>query len=260
MGHIRLGALPRSRKWRDLVELIQGGGDVDAVSAATIEAADKGLKWASQDEGLAQTVWMLAQLPLAARTESYEERLWELGLDRRAKDSVADLIASFSEALDARFRKLGKGRTNLGEMAQMAAVEVLSAELTRGTGDLFATGPDVRGALHTFSTTKGFSTLARAFFARLTNRYLSFFLSRELPNNVGPGRRFATVAEHSEFDSALSLHCTEASHIVQVFAGGWLSKKHHETGITEADARSFAWAAFKKIRAELREGAAGPRQ
>lgn len=28
MGHIRLGQLPRTRKWRDIVELVTAGADV----------------------------------------------------------------------------------------------------------------------------------------------------------------------------------------------------------------------------------------
>ena len=41
MGHIRLGQLPRSRKWRDVVELVAAGADVAQVASATINAADE---------------------------------------------------------------------------------------------------------------------------------------------------------------------------------------------------------------------------
>ena len=39
MGHIRLGQLPRTRKWRDVVELVAVGADVSQVANATIRAA-----------------------------------------------------------------------------------------------------------------------------------------------------------------------------------------------------------------------------
>ena len=39
VGHIRLGQLPRTRKWRDVVELVAVGADVSQVADATIRAA-----------------------------------------------------------------------------------------------------------------------------------------------------------------------------------------------------------------------------
>ncbi len=36
MGHIRLGELPRSRKWERVVELLKDDGDLAAVAAATL--------------------------------------------------------------------------------------------------------------------------------------------------------------------------------------------------------------------------------
>jgi len=38
VGHIRLGQLPRTRKWRDIVELVAAGADVPQVANATIKA------------------------------------------------------------------------------------------------------------------------------------------------------------------------------------------------------------------------------
>jgi len=67
MGHIRLGELPRTRKWEQVVELIKLDGDATQVAAAALDAAETGFKQAAEDEGLGRATWLLTQLPLAAR-------------------------------------------------------------------------------------------------------------------------------------------------------------------------------------------------
>ena len=67
MGHIRLGTLPRSKRWQQVVELLQLGADVEAIAAAAAVAAERDLKRATGDPAFVQTLWLLTQLPLAAR-------------------------------------------------------------------------------------------------------------------------------------------------------------------------------------------------
>ena len=69
MGHIRLGELPRTRRFDQVVELIVGDGDVATVAAAMLAAAQAGFKEAAEDEGLGHATWLLTQLP-AVRTTS----------------------------------------------------------------------------------------------------------------------------------------------------------------------------------------------
>ena len=62
MGHIRLGSLPRTRKWVQVVGLIGGGAGTAQVANATISAAEKGLGLAVRDKGVVEAVWLLIQL------------------------------------------------------------------------------------------------------------------------------------------------------------------------------------------------------
>ena len=172
------------------------------------------------------------QLPLAAREPDYLSRLAALGIRVPGTPSLVELIASVTDAIDDHMRRSG-GRTDLGEMAQMAAVEALTNILGDRTRGLFGTSPtDVQRELAALATTKQFGILARTYFASLTRRYLAFYLSRELSNHVGGARRFANTSEHHEFNAALGLHCRQASRIVEAFAGGWFSKANWEQGIT----------------------------
>ena len=83
MGHIRLGALPRTRDWDDVVELVTGGADAASVAALSCKAANAFFELATVDPGFLEAAWLLVQLPQAARApgDDYLVALRELGLD-----------------------------------------------------------------------------------------------------------------------------------------------------------------------------------
>ena len=86
------------------------------------------------------------------------------------------------------------GRTDLGEMAQMAAVETLVALVGQGLPSLFEPNAgEVQREIGRFAGGDRFSALAREFFARLTQRSLDYYLSRELGNHIGTDQRFRTM-------------------------------------------------------------------
>lgn len=255
MGHIRLGNLPRTRKWQQVIELIGGGKQTGPVAAATLDASQKGLENASKDPALIHSFWLLTQLPQCAKSSDFPKNLRALGVEVSKAPGLMEIVGAFSDSVDAHIRSVG-GRTDLGEMGQMGAAETLVSLVGERSRSLFPTTPaDVQGALGSFATNRQFGVLARQFFARLTERYLGYFLSRELPKHVGPDRRFANTDARSEFGKALSLHCQQASKIVEKFAEEWYSKKNWQGGISERQAAKFVGVALRKMRAELKKGA-----
>jgi hypothetical protein len=254
MGHIRLGTLPRTRQWIQVLDLIGGGAGTPEVAAATMDASQRGLIGAAGDSGLVYTVWLLTQILQAARSEDFVARLRKLGLGVSDAPSLLEVVGAFTGAVDDHLRRTG-GRTDLGEMAQMAASEALVALGTPANASLFeTTASEVQQAIRSLSTTKQFSTLARDFFTRLSRKYLTYFLSRELSNYVSADGRFSNIDRHAEFNQGLDLYCREASRIVEEFSGGWFSKSIFEGGITEDKATGFVHVALKKLRAELAKG------
>lgn len=251
MGHLRLGKLPAGKKWTQVVELLRVGGSVGALAAATAEAAEKELDDAKGDPALAYTVWLLTQLPLAARSPQYQERLVELGFDSGANQSLLALVAGFAQAVDSNAGR--QGRTDLGELARQAASESLASLIGATTPSLFGSGAeDLQRELGRFGSKDRFAGLARDFFARLTQKTLEFYISRELPQHVGPGKSIASIEQQIEFRQALERHCREASLIVEEFAGGWYSKSNFQRTLTPATAQGFADYALTKMRDELR--------
>ena len=254
MGHIRLGTLPKTRKWEHVVGLIAGGADVERIAAASADAAEHGLERASNDQGLAHAFWLLTQIPQAARQTDFADQLRRLGLEVSSKPTLLEIVGAFTNSVDRHVRTRGN-RSDLGEMAQHAAAETLTTLAGRELPSLFGpTASDVQQAFAKLGSPDRFSVVARDFFSRLTSRSLGYFLSRELSKHVGPNKRFAAVSEHSDFNAALDLHCREASRIIKEFSGGWYGKTLFQEGdISPGKASQFAHVAFKKLRDELRK-------
>ena len=101
MGHVRLGKLPQTRAWKEVVRFLEAGIDVEAVAAKSQEAAEAGLKALKTDPALVQSLWLLMQLPVAARSDDFAEHLQRCGLQVGDKPELLDLVGAFSDAVDA---------------------------------------------------------------------------------------------------------------------------------------------------------------
>lgn len=252
MGHMRLGTLPDTTRWRRVVGVLAEGGSVAEVANATSAAAQAGLELAQGDPGLCHAVYLLSQLALAAREDNFAAALQDAGISAGAEPGLYDLISGFTEAVDRHLISTGK-RTDISEMAQLAAVESLTSLIGERSASLFGTtSAEIKHAAYELSTKKGFSTLAHDFFSRFTQRFLTYHLGRELSNHVGGNGRFADPQENSAFVQQLSAHCREAAVIVREFAGGWYSKANFESGITPQKAKHFANYALTKLSRELK--------
>ncbi len=252
MGHMRLGTLPDTTRWRRVVGLLAEGGDVSAIAGATSTAAQEGLDLAHGDAGLCHATFLLSKLVLAARQDDFAAALNDAGILTPRDPGLFDIVGGFSEAIDRHLVGNGK-RTDIGELAQLAAVESLTALIGARSASLFGTTTaEIQDAAYQLSTKKGFSTLSHDFFSRFTQRFLTYHLGRELSNHVGGNGRFADPSECSAFVTQLGAHCREASEIVREFAGGWYSKAHFEDGISPQKAKNFTNYALTKLKRELK--------
>jgi hypothetical protein len=80
MGHIRLGRLPATKRWQQVVSLLVQGASLEQIAGASAEAAESSLKHARRDPALLRSFWLLTQIPLAARSPNFRDGLKSLGL------------------------------------------------------------------------------------------------------------------------------------------------------------------------------------
>ena len=252
MGHLLQPKLSQSRRWRDVIAQLEAGANAELIAGASARAAETALKHAANDAQFHEAVSLLIKLPLSARGPGFVDEMADLGIEISGQPDLFEFSAAVMAALDTKAAQARK-RTDLGEMAQLALLESLSAAIESQLPSLFEPGPDeVRQALGRLATGDRFAGLARSFFARLMYRCLDYYLARELASHVGPGERFADDSARRAFDEALALHCREAAAIVEMYSAGWLGKNVYQgDGPTSEKIRGYARYAFTKLRAEL---------
>ena len=251
MGHVRLKAPPVGRFWDQVVEHLEDGAPVDDVAAAATTAADSALEAAASDPGFGHVVRLLIELPIAARNAALRDRLDRHGIQTPSPPSLMDLLAGVDLSAEAEARRAG-GRTDLGEMARLAAVASLTSAIARELPSLFgASAADVETAIGALGTEERFAQLSRAFFADLTHRSLEYYLSRTYADHVGPAERFASLNDKEAFQRALQARCYEAAHVVEAHSRRWFLEHASDNSISLEDAGRFARDAFGELRAEL---------
>jgi hypothetical protein len=260
MGHSRLGKIPKSQKWMDVIATLSGGDsggvstsaieNVDEIAKQTITAAQQCLKAAVDDQGLQYTFYLLAQVALASRSEDWRARLRELGIHIGSGDSLLEFVAEFQNAID-NYRNRRRLTSDICEIAQQAAGEALTVLAAPKSQTLFGSGPEeLRSAVKDFSTTKGFSRLGQKFFGNFMARFTNFYLSRLTAAQLGR-KNLADIGELSRFNEALQSHCEQSARIVHDFCGEWYSKTEYMEGINLDNTSRFMAVALRKLSAEL---------
>jgi hypothetical protein len=225
---------------------------VNIIAAETLTAAKDILARASYDPGVRYTFYLLTQLVLASRSPNWRGELDQHGISVSDQSSVFDLTAEVQGAIDRYIGGTTVGATDLSEMAQQAAGEALTSLLAAQTPSIFGDSEsnDLKNALHSLSTKKGFGVLGQKFFARFVARFLNFHLSRATAAGLG-APRLHDLGYIGEFNEALTTHCEESARIVRDFCGDWYSKTEYKQGIDLANSARFLAIAVRKLKSEL---------
>jgi hypothetical protein len=262
MGHTRLGTVPKTQKWREIVGYFTGSnqaGDVSslspnvgAIAARTLDATEEGLNRATGDPGVRYAFYLMTQVALASRTSDWEDTLHKHGIQLTTGSTVFDLTAQLQDAVDRYVNRNLSGATDLSEIAQQSAGEAIARLTGTRTTSLFASSTGVRDAVRPLSTKKGFGQLGQLFFGSFIARFLNFYLSRVTAAAIG-GPRLRDLGDVAEFNRSLRAHCDQSARIVRDFCGGWYSKTEYQKGINLENTSRFLAVAFKKLRSELRQ-------
>ena len=252
MGHIRVGRLPKTKGWKQVISLFDSVDSTSSeIAAATARAAKEFFAKKRTDPGLVFSYWIATQITVSARSDDFVARLKEIGLDISKVENSLDFlstVASFTRAQT----KLRGATFPLSDFAQLSLREVLTESIGQQSESLFGTTrEDIKLACRKYSTPQQFSRLARLYFTKVLNRTLQFFITKESLNRVGAGRKFEDISHLSEFDRTLESYCYQSAKIVEEFAKGWYSKRNWEGEISEHDAKGFVAVAIDKLRAEI---------
>jgi hypothetical protein len=255
MGHVRLGRPPASKKWREIVDyLAEAEVSAAELADAVAGASEKSLARATKDPAFIEALWLLLKVPQAAKSERFVEALRELGVSVPDNPSVTDVVVGMDAAVHAAQRHHAPDVTDLSEMAKNAAVAALHGVTRERLPALWEPNrEDERTTIATFAAPDKFGELCQRFFTNLVEHNLQYFLDRETPKHIGPGRMAQSVGDLARFDRDIRRHCEETTIIMRAFAKDWLGHNAYHLGkdISRADTTGFAHVALQKIRNEL---------
>jgi hypothetical protein len=255
MGHVRLGKLPATRQWKDVIDLL-GAHElaVAAIAAGVERCADRSLSTAVQDPGFVESFWLLLKIPQAAAKDDRQLALKSLGIIVPPNPGLADVTAGFEEAFDRFRQRCVTGFTDFAVIAKNAAIATLvSLTYARGPQLWTQTAEEERATVAGLASSTGFAELAQTFFTNVLRGYLRYFLDRELPRHIGVGQALASIPDAEHFDEAVRNHRRETTVIMRAFARDWIGRHafHLHEDIGRENAAAFASYAFAKIRTEL---------
>jgi len=252
MGHIRIGVLPKTRKWKQVIDLLNSKeSSTSDIAAEVARAAGDFLKEKRFDPSLAFSYWLLTQLTYRAKQDDYVSALRNINLDISKVNNSFDFIGQIADYSRSQIKERGASFP-FSDIAQLALREVLFESIGEESKSIFGTSlEDIKRACRRYSAPGQFSILARLYFSKVFTRGLRFLIDKESANNVGLGKRFDSVFDISEFNVALETYCYQSAKIVEKFAEGWYSKRNWQGEISEKDAQGFVAVAVEKFRTEI---------
>jgi hypothetical protein len=254
MGHIRLDRLPRTHRWKEVIRLLQLGVSADELAQATYWAAYTGLSRIPDDEGFTQTLTTIFRFIDALQSKNPVSALRQCGFDISDNASLFDYIGSFKEKA-SNAASVIRAKSDISEIAQDSFVQVLVTRAGSGIETLFGfDSNNVKNILQSSLKGKPLENTMHEFFVSFTQRYLNYYLGRELPAHVGAGKTFLNIDIHSEFGRAFDLYIRQTVRITDEFTPGWFGKARYEGRLSDENVARFAHVAFKKIRSEFKRG------
>jgi hypothetical protein len=259
MGHVRLGRLPRTIRWRRVVNLLNSAPhDAPAVGRATLAAADSRLSELSRDPSLVHCYWVLTRIASASRAPDFALALKGLGIDLPTAPSALGFIAGVNDQVRGVLVRLPESGP-FGDVASLALRRALSETVGTEGRTLFGSSfDDAHRAFAAHATPDRFGDIAQRFFGDVLARTLRFYVDKELAYAVGAGHAMQGGADAEAFSQALDTYARESARIMRDFAADWYSKRNWESGgaISREEASGFVAVAVRKLRRELAQAPA----
>ncbi len=253
MGHERVGALPRTKRWITVVEGIAAAADVDGdvreLANATLRNVRSRLRAVPGDTGVVAAFQFLLGLALSASAGGDTESLGDLAIDLSTNPSLLTLTSALGQHI-ADKRQSGE----YAELARKAAVDAIVQWTDRQTRQLSFTGEheQVIAVWRSAGDGSGFCELSRLFFAKFVERYLNYFLGRAASSQAGgteARERLATrLQEHVD---GVSRHAFETARITQSFSAGWFNRHARNGTPSVEEIAGFVAHSMGKLHEEL---------
>jgi hypothetical protein len=256
MGHIRLGRLPKTFKWKQVIEaLVQSGSSLSEIVSLTSQASETVLTNSRYINGLAHCYWLFTNIAQASRQGDFVQNLNELGINISSGDSGLRVLKEIFNSASSNLKENG----NISVLDQIAVDSFKNAihkTISDEATSLFGCDIDsIQRAFKKYSTSTQVAHLGREYFSQYMYNAFSFTLEKELTNSLSDGGRFQNSQDIQEFNKRLKQYCWDVSKIVEDFSGGWYGKHSFEGDISDKKKTAdFASYAITKLLSEVQRG------
>ena len=195
LGHIRLGRLPKSARWREVVGVMESDPqNAERIAAATLVASEDYLRSVRNDPALGRAYWTLVRLMAAARGDDFAGELRRLGLPSDGGGSSIAFLAGVADSVRRESADAADG-SMAGEIAGLALRRALMETVgTQATSMFGSTVDDLQAAFRAHAKERQFGEVSRLFFGDFLARVLRGALDREAPRLLGAARERSDAA------------------------------------------------------------------
>ncbi len=254
MGHERVGYLPKSQKWKSIVEKIKdfstSNDNVVDIATETTKNVRSRFNNIEQDGGVVNAFKFLVLLVHASKLSDPNSFLKSNGIVLSKDFSVFQLVKSAQDYIAP--HQDSKEYSTFAYQSMMDTIGEWSLKNQVQQTLIFDGNKNPFDIWTKAANGAGFCELSRTFFGKVTERYLKYFLERELSSKV------KTLYDREQFVKKLETHVNEVSKhafetakIAQSYAAGWYNNNAKSDAPTESAIKGFLSFAFKKISSEL---------
>ena len=258
MGHERIGFLPKTKQWNDIVRQLSAyEGDNEAVKKitnATLSCIRKTYDQMAYDESITKAIKFLAIISYSAKQTDQVSFLNENGCSVDNKLSLFSLMNSAKNYIYTE-----NGSLEINKIARDAVLQAITTyQGTHTSEQLILFGDQSDSVWKNAGSGAAFCELARSFFAAFTDRQIKYYIERsaasEIDNYAALKSFSAGIEQQAEF---ISHHAFETSKIMQSFAAGWFNKYAVNSIPSDSKITDFLRTSFGKMREEFRREAEG---
>jgi hypothetical protein len=255
MGHERVGFLPKTKRWNDLIRQMASVSSseypIALVSAQTLQNVRKRYETLFRDDAVKTAFTFLVAVSRACRYENPHAQLRDYGVSLPDQPTLLSVVKALHQQVPAH-----ESSTEYGQLALSAAADAIGQwhkQHSLNQISLFQPSSELFESWRNLGRGAGFCELTRLYFGKLTERYLNYFLDR------AASAVFPNIQQRELFQSEIrshiddvSKHAFETAKITQSFAAGWFNAHTQDKMPDVKEIDGFLSLAFGKLRDELR--------
>lgn len=253
MGHERVGILPRSKRWIQIIDQIEAfpdSNEISEIANQTIENVRSRFKNIERDSGVLSAFKFLILLSHASKNKNPSQLLFNHGINLPENFTPLHIAKAVNDWTDSHAES-----NEYAAIAKESTIKALSEWYFNHETkqiNLFLPDSNTTEIWKESSNGAGFCELSRLYFSKFTENYLKYFLEREASaslNSIEERDRFESYLENHVDE--ISNHAFETAKITQSFAAGWFNKHVKEAPPSDKEIQGFLSFAFEKMRTEL---------